>query len=1274
MIWRPRCKSDYIPTNMASYKYWTSSSLVILVIAVGASLPPLERDAIQSSSSFCWEVCTCDSIYQLVKCAYLDLPSFPFDTVRNNTRALSLPGNLISSLSGQTLQRFRQLRLLDLAENQISWIAEDAFEGQPKLMELILSDNHLSGVPVAALLPLKSLRVLNLARNNITYLGAESFVNLTRLQTLSLVSNGLHVIDPGAFLGLEALRVLQLDHNFLTEIPAGSLSTCTRLELLDLASNSIGTFFNSSESLGEFSVRSWFAPTEPTSLTTLNLSKNIIDFFSPSCFQGMTRLSALDLSRNYIQEIPESLFEDLGMLDTLNLNRNSPLYFLPAGLFHNTPNLKILRVKHCQLTDLPKELLYNTSHLQVLDLTANGLYDVNFLSSDIVPFLRELRLSQNSITQISDDHLFGLSMLEVLDLSGNQLTKLPLLHSLSSLQELNVAQNDLSWLGATAFRGTSIMKLDLSFNNLQSLKKLTIFSLPDYIMADIILNDNPWTCDCQLLWTLELSYKGYTLADLIECAWPLAYKDLPGGNLYVADYNYRKLAHRCTQYPKRKNIYMLIGVWFGVVAALILLFWAAAFVHARRRFRPRQPRERFLLFRGPTEKTTGSTVNTGHSKVRFKALDSETESLDDDETTVEISMNCCGKRSSYFTYFRSLFFLLVVAIPHIGKVVCFEEIFCPLSCVCDFDLLVANCSGMGLFDVDNVAVDSSYNWTESLDFSGNFLSAVDLDTLSGFPSLLDLSLAGNEIQDITNGSFGLLEKRLHRLVLGGNMLSKVPTAIRELRALRELDLSRNNLWYLAGDSFEGLDVLESLNLDHNSIHVFDGAAFRGLTSLNKLSLTENFLAEDPVDWFEDCPMRELYLSHNAVPLASEVRTWFGPNETTSLEHLVLINNNIDIVDGRFRGMVNLLKLDLGRNQIKSITKESMEGLPNLVELIINSNSLMFIDKTSFRNMFNLQFLSIDENKLVSLPGGLFGASKRLTRLNAARNNLEDISAITDEYLPELAELYLYSNAIQHIASQGFTSLPMLSQLVAGDNLLSHVPNVTNLPELQTLELSRNEIHSVSPTAFRGSHSLLQIYLEQNQLEWLQYETFAELFYLEKLSLSQNAWWCDCRVEWMQDLMFAENPPFWVNDIIDGVYCSKPPELSGAALAEVTSEELVLRCPNLLNRNVILVLLGSWFGVIFLFVARFWCRKFSKARKRKTIGRRNIKYQRRQERSRGTGIFGNHLRGHGPIGWSDSYALILQNTDYDEHNGGGGNNGNGKINRGERVEIARVTTV
>ena len=620
---------------MSSHRCWISNSVILTLVTVlyvqiqgvARANVPLNSNAV-SLLPVCLEGCTCDNFYQLVQCVDMDLVDIPNSSVRNSVRILHLHGNAISSLRGKSLWRFRQLRLLDLADNRIASISDDAFQSQPKLLKLDLSWNNLLIVPVVALSQLRSLRELDLARNHISVLNPESFVNLTKLQNLSLSFNNLHVISGDTFVGMDSLRAIYLDNNFLDEIPVGSLRDCNRLEHIYVSNNSIGTFINNSEILGQFSVRDWFKPLIPSRVKTLALPHNRIDIFSTSCFRGMTSLTGLDLSFNFIRDISGDLFDDLIELETLKLG-NNPLNAIPPSLFRNTNNLLSLRVPNCELGALPDDLFSNATRLEIIDLTMNAVSDTKFLLPDHQLSLRQLLLGGNSISAFPDEGLTRFLHLETLDLSANYLKEVPDVKGLKYLETLDVSYNYyVTSLGAHAFRGTSLRSLDFSYNAFQTIKQSTFEDVPNLIR--VVVNDNPWSCDCHLYWSLVGRHYASLIGKHIYCVWPEQCKDTYFNLECMFDHRLRI----CTTFPDIQDICNLISAWLAVVAAVILLFWAIVFHRARRRFRTRRPRKRFLLFRNPSETNAGSTNLTGHSNVRFKALDSETESLEDDETTV----------------------------------------------------------------------------------------------------------------------------------------------------------------------------------------------------------------------------------------------------------------------------------------------------------------------------------------------------------------------------------------------------------------------------------------------------------------------------------------------------------------------------------------------------------------------------------------------------------------------------------------------------------------
>ena len=84
-----------------------------------------------------------------------------------------------------------------------------------------------------------NLRVLHLANNNITHITDAAFLTLTSLQELYLGSNAISAISSLTFLGLISLRVLDLSYNVITTIDANAFAQASQLECLLLTHNGI---------------------------------------------------------------------------------------------------------------------------------------------------------------------------------------------------------------------------------------------------------------------------------------------------------------------------------------------------------------------------------------------------------------------------------------------------------------------------------------------------------------------------------------------------------------------------------------------------------------------------------------------------------------------------------------------------------------------------------------------------------------------------------------------------------------------------------------------------------------------------------------------------------------------------------------------------------------------------------------------------------------------------------------------------------------------------
>ncbi len=122
-----------------------------------------------------------------VDISYNQLTSIPSDRLEySKCRSLSIRGNKLQKFPN-AISDVHTLEKLNLSENKISSIDDDAFDGLENLIELDLSFNELTYLPTS-LGKLKKLKRLNLSGNKISALPKE-FENLTSLEFLDFDNN-----------------------------------------------------------------------------------------------------------------------------------------------------------------------------------------------------------------------------------------------------------------------------------------------------------------------------------------------------------------------------------------------------------------------------------------------------------------------------------------------------------------------------------------------------------------------------------------------------------------------------------------------------------------------------------------------------------------------------------------------------------------------------------------------------------------------------------------------------------------------------------------------------------------------------------------------------------------------------------------------------------------------------------------------------------------------------------------------------------------------------
>ncbi|KAL1462720.1 hypothetical protein WDU94_014533 [Cyamophila willieti] len=153
-------------------------------------------------------------------------------------------------------------------------------------------------------------------------------------------------------------------------------------------------------------------------------------------------------------------------------------------------------------------------------------------------------------------------------------------------------------------------------------------------------------------------------------------------------------------------------------------------------------------------------------------------------------------------------------------------------------------------------------------------------------------------------------------------------------------------------------------------------------------------------------------------------------------------------------------LDLSDNLFEETTRDLFQqlGLVNLQKIYLNKNKIKTLDRYTFRKLFNLVELDLSYNLLQFVPSHIFDS------------------------ILELRELKLSGNSFQKITHEAFTNVPKLMRLEVSDCKITivEVRAFSGLESsLEWLKIDRNKIVNIRPVTFTSLHSLKGIELYGN---------------------------------------------------------------------------------------------------------------------------------------------------------------------------------------------------
>lgn len=151
-------------------------------------------------------------------------------------------------------------------------------------------------------------------------------------------------------------------------------------------------------------------------------------------------------------------------------------------------------------------------------------------------------------------------------------------------------------------------------------------------------------------------------------------------------------------------------------------------------------------------------------------------------------------------------------------------------------------------------------------------------------------------------------------------------------------------------------------------------------------------------------------------------------------------------------------LDYSKNYLTQLTDKMFEraNLTNLQKLYISECQIQHIHETAFRGLSNLIELDISGNMLTSLPGQTFYDFPFLMKLVAARNPIQAIKSDVFVPLKYLASLDLSDCLIKTVEKDAFNGLQKLDWLKLDGNKLENIRSPESIPRvIGGISLHRN---------------------------------------------------------------------------------------------------------------------------------------------------------------------------------------------------------------------------
>ena len=1055
----------------------------------------------------------------------------------------------VFSVASHTFQPLTNLRSINLSHNSMTntQMPISSLSSNHFLEEIDLSNNYFTTLFGANRFSTQGrIKSINASNNNIASIAAAQFANQSNIEYLDLSNNAIVTINPAVFEVLGNLKTLNLSENLIADI--------TQLEYLfteigtevDVRKQNISlpvwTLFDEVNEL-ELLVTS-----NNTGLTVLSYdnvpSEWIVttngDYIVVSLDLDEAELATDDMVLDFVYA-DEALEGNVKFDGTINIAST----FVELFIAIPDENLRQVVIEH--LEEIGQEIredreIFGHQMRMLTEFDANEREIVNLTGLNFATNLTRLDLSGNRIANanLRVNEFNRLHSLEYLNLSGQRtaagarsLTSLGANNrftGLRSLTELNLSNNGINTTGIPANalnQMPQLITLDLSHNLIGTIPTRDRFSNPSVRYLDLsnnVIPNGSWINShfalLPQLRYLDLSHNLLTDTGTTRFhgmhnleSLNISNNNISGllANSLLHSENLEHLDLSHNNISQINDGQAFNGLWDGLETLDL---------------RHNAVRNSLALEEFAVRSQTDLLIDLNQQEINIPTINIT-------EPRHEMEFRTVNMQGLEITNVQNLPEGWQAHVRHGG------DIFFTLPL--NDNSWDSNSSGLG-----PIVVDFRYE-EETLWGIEEFNGRITIGRMHGtaqFVNMPDQGLRSAVIDELNNIEepvrddrqlFPFQMRELRELDASGRTIANI-TGIQTAINLIELDLSHNSIGSLTNAIFNPITRLETLNLSHNEINTTISADFFGpaaaSNNLVELDLSHNSIGTINANGFRNLiHLQQLDLSHNNIAAVGNRNLFTGLisllhldlshnalRNIVALEDLAMLatdeedslNFTVDVSDQEIiMPRLNLTELETRLNVLTTrnpnntgLNLEAGSTVPDYWEFTPDGNiivmSLPFEVETRLHEDIYINF-KYDADALE----GDFTFNGRIVYTELDTTNI--VAVIPDEGLRLAVADYLRAMGEDVRADNAFRlpQMRLVRNLNASGQGVSDLTNIGLMINMQTLDLSDNNIGNLASSQFRTMTQLTELDLSSNNLTTIANDRFMNLTRVQYLNLSNN---------------------------------------------------------------------------------------------------------------------------------------------------------------------------